>query len=265
MLADLRRYTTNDVDLCDEIRFFKMICERGFDIKFVNNVLMNIDAGIDDALDLKNTSEWITDMFCDTEWEDYFNIEYPVVKLVLNCFKGFFDYKFYNGIASELYVYYRNKMRNILGLKKLHGKYNEEIDDLFSNCDYIFTKFYEGKISLEECKEEFYDTYLSYNEYYIKSMNKCEDYWLLTDILEELGFVHVSSKEFVAANITDMSYYDQLFITDKLFTLLDLIPVRNDLSRWNYLFELMDFESRHNNYLFRKLTSMTYDRKDVIF
>ena len=57
MLADLRRYTTNDVDLCDEIRFLKMICERGIDEKIVNMVLENIAAGIDDALDLKDTSE----------------------------------------------------------------------------------------------------------------------------------------------------------------------------------------------------------------
>lgn len=265
MLADLKQYTTNDVDLCDEIRFFKMICERGIDEKIVNMVLENIAAGIDYALDLKDTSEWITDMYCDAEWEDHFNIEYPIVKLVLNCFKGFFDYKLYYDIASEVYVYRRNMMRNILGLKKLHGKYNEAIDALLSNFDYFFIDLYNGKISLEECKDEFDYTYVSYNEYYIKSMNKCEEYWLLSEILEQLGFEHVSSKEFVAANVTDMSYYDELCITDKLFTLLDLIPVRNNLSRWNYLFELMDFESRHNNYLFRKLTSMTFDRKDVIF
>lgn len=265
MLVDLRKYTTNDVDLCDEIRFFKMICERCIDKKFVKMVLDNIAAGIDDALDLKDTSDWITDMYCDIDWEDYFNIEYPIVKLVLNCFKGYFDYAIHNDYATYVYVYHRNRMRNFLGEKKLHGKYNKEIDVLLSNLDYIFSEIYNKEISLEEFKNEYDDTYLYYNEYYIKSMNKCEDYDLLSEILEELGFEHVSSKEFVAAYISDMSYYDALCITDKLFTLLDLIPVINDVSRWNYLFELMDFESRHNNYLFRKLTSMTFDRKDVIF
>lgn len=274
MLNDLRRHITNNVEYSGAILFFYKLCQRTKDVNFLIEVLNKLASGLDDAIDVYKPSYWITRITDDIQLDDYFRLNGSfVVEMILKCFHVAYDC---TGFSNDAFIIWCNHRFSVLhdqGIKKSNSNLAKLFDEFLSELDCEFKEDYKKALKQENLEEYIYEqeSYIYFDYQEIKLLNKCNQLKELENILFLLGFMKVSNGHYFWAAWYYEGDYDYeestgFEVSQKLIDCLNRLPIRNDLSEYDNLFQRMEFEDNNGlNALINKLNRESYNAKDVIF
>lgn len=273
MLNDLRRYITNDIEYSGAILFFYKLCQRTNDNIFLIEVLNKLASGLDDAIDAYKPSYWITRIADDIQLEDYFGLsESFIIEMILKCFHVAYDCTGYSDDAFIIWCNHRFTALHDQGIKKPNSNFTKLFNEFLSELDYEFKGVY--KEALKKKLKEYMFEQESYIRFYcqeIKLLNKCNQLKELENILFLLGFIKASNGQYFWASWYYEYGYDYeestgFGVSQELIDCLNRLPIHNDLSEYDNLFQRMEFEENNGlNALINKISQESFNMKDVIF
>lgn len=212
MYEDLRKYITKEELLKrTEAWYIKRLCECSKDEKYVTEFIENL---------VENGNQIDTDFGpfeCMLEfayhWEDIFNEEYPILKLILSCFLDKFEIHTSSTDPFDIFLDHTTRGRKIIGLTHSNPIVNvfdhwEEFISLFEELsDEDIKENYNNPVFRDEVCEDLYFNHIALN------FDELEETAELDMVLDELCFCKVKPGQYVYASMNfsgEFSGYDTL-------------------------------------------------------